>query len=131
MIKKIAFVAHPTTDLQGSLEFYGEILGLERTAYHEMGDKAWVEFDTPDGKTLALDMFSPENAPQPSPYVALETDDIEAELARLKERGVQVMMDLQDNRRPDGTPICKMAIVVDPNGNPIMLHEIAPERAGS
>ena len=58
MIKKIAFVAQPTTDLQGSLEFYGELLGLERTAYHEMGDQAWVEFDTPDGKSIALDMFS-------------------------------------------------------------------------
>ena len=37
--------------------FYGELPGFEKTAEYE--DK-WCEFDTPEGKTIALDSFSPE-----------------------------------------------------------------------
>ena len=92
-------------------------LGLEKTAEYE--DK-WCEFDTPEGKSIALDTFSPEGTP---PYLALETDDIEAELARLKQAGVEVLMDVRDNK------VCKMAIIKDSEGNGLMLHQIAPDRA--
>ena len=57
------------------------------------------------------------------PYLALETDDIEAEVARLKQAGVEILMDVRDNK------VCKMAIVKDSEGNGLMLHQIAPERA--
>ena len=71
---------------------------------------------------LIRDTFSPEGTP---PYLALETDDIVAEVARLKAAGVEVVMDVQDNK------VCKMAIVKDSEGNRLMLHQIAPERANS
>ncbi|MBL4848428.1 MAG: hypothetical protein JKY65_23145 [Planctomycetes bacterium] len=45
----------------------------------------WVEFDAPDGKTIVVEEHSPEGTPC---TLALETDDIEAEVARLKEAGV-------------------------------------------
>ena len=117
MIKKVAFIGHRVNDMERAKKFYGELLGLPQTAEFE---GKWVEFDTPDGKSIALEMFSPEGNP---PYMALETDDIEAEVARLKEAGVQVVLDTQDNK------VCKMAIVQDGVGNNVMLHEIAPERA--
>ena len=71
MIKKIAFIGHPVQDMKRARKFYGELLGLEKTAEYE--DK-WCEFDTPEGKTIALDSFSPEGTP---PYLSLETDDID------------------------------------------------------
>lgn len=117
MIKKVAFIGHRVTDMGAAKKFYGELLGLKETASYQ--DK-WFEFDTPEGKTIALDTFSPEGTP---PYLSLETDDIVAEVARLKEAGVEIVMDLQDNK------VCKMAIIKDPSGNNIMLHEIAPDRA--
>jgi predicted enzyme related to lactoylglutathione lyase len=117
MIKKVAFIGHRVTDMERAKKFYGELLGLEKTAEHE--DK-WVEFDTPEGKSIALERLSPEGTP---PYLALETDDIVAEVARLKAAGVEVLLDLQDNK------VCKMAIIRDSEGNGLMLHEIAPERA--
>jgi len=117
MIKKIAFIGHPVRDLARARKFYGEVLGLELTADYE---GKWCEFDTPDGKSIGLDTFSPEGTP---PYMALETDDIEAEVARLKEHGVRVVMDVQDNK------VCKMALIEDTEGNKLMLHQIAPERA--
>ena len=119
MIKKVAFIGHRVQDMDRAKTFYGELLGLEKTAEHE---GKWCEFDTPEGKTIALETFSPDGAP---PYLALETDDIEAELARLKEAGVEVLMGVQDNK------VCKMAIIKDSEGNGLMLHEIAPERAKS
>ena len=117
MIKKIAFIGHRVQDLERAKKFYGELLGLKQTAEYE---GKWCEFDTPEGKSIALDTFSPEGTP---PYLALETDDIEAEVARLKEAGVTVLMEVTDNK------VCKMAIVKDSEGNGLMLHEIAPDRA--
>jgi predicted enzyme related to lactoylglutathione lyase len=117
MIKKVAFIGHRVTDMDRAKKFYGEVLGLNKTAEYE---GKWCEFDTPEGKTIALDTFSPEGTP---PYMALETDNIEAEVARLQEAGVEVLMPVRDNK------VCKMAIVKDPEGNGIMLHQIAPERA--
>ena len=116
MIKKVAFIGHRVQDLARAKQFYGEVLGLEKTAEYE---GKWCEFDTPEGKTIALDTFSPEGNP---PYMALETDDIEAEVARLKEAGVEVVMDVTDNK------VCKMAFIKDSEGNGIMLHQMAPER---
>ena len=100
-------------------KFYGEVLGLEKTV--DMKDR-WCEFDTPEGKSIGLDTFSPEGTP---PYLALETDDIDAEVARIKEHGVKILLDVTDNK------VCKMAIIEDTEGNKLMLHEIAPERAKS
>lgn len=125
MIKKIAFIAHPTRDMQRAKEFFGDILGLQSS--NDYGD-TWAEFDTPDGKSIALDTFTPKNVESPSVYMALETDDIEAEVARLKERGVQVVMDVWSNEH-EGKLVCKMAVILDPDGNPLMLHEMADWRA--
>lgn len=116
MITKIAFVSHPTRDMAASKKFFGEILGLKLTSSYE--DK-WCEYDTPDGKSIALDQFSPMEG---GPYIALETDNIEKELARLRKRGVPVVVDLMDNK------VCKMAIVKDPAGHRLMLHQMEPAR---
>lgn len=116
MIKKIAFVSHRSKDMDADKHFWGELLGLKLV--NDMGK--WVEFDTPDGKTIAIQQFSPEGSP---PTLALETDNIEAEVARLKEAGVKFHGEIQDNK------VCKMAFAFDPSGNMVMLHEIAPDRA--
>ena len=116
MITKIAFVSHPTRDMAASRKFFADVLGLKQTASYQ--DK-WYEFDTPDGKSIALDSFSP---PDTKPYLALETDDIDKEIARLRKRGVPVVMDVMDNK------VCKMAIIKDPNGHALMLHQIEPSR---
>lgn len=122
MIRKIAFVGHPTRDMEKAKHFYGELLGLKLDSDY---DHPWTEYATPDGKVIALDGFSPDLSPDAGPYLALETDNIEAEVAHLKQAGVTIVKDVWDN----GT--CKMALIQDPSGNELMLHEIAPERSGS
>jgi predicted enzyme related to lactoylglutathione lyase len=125
MIRKMAFVGHPTRDLDRAKRFYGETLGLNHSA--DFGPR-WSEFTTPEGKTIALDTYSPEVVDSPAPYVALETDDIEAELARLREAGVQVVRDVWANEGEAGRAGCWMAVILDPDGNPIMLHQTAEWR---
>ncbi|MGH7549411.1 MAG: VOC family protein [Gemmatimonadota bacterium] len=125
MIRKMAFVGHPTRDLDRAKRFYGEVLGLRHSKDYE---GRWSEFTTPEGKTIALDTYSPEAIDSPTPYLALETDDIEAEVARLREAGVTVVRDIWANHDADEQEICRMAIVLDPEGNPVMLHQTAAWR---
>ncbi|HET6343214.1 MAG TPA: VOC family protein [Gemmatimonadota bacterium] len=125
MIRKMAFVGHPTRDLDRAKRFYGETLGLRLS--QDYGDR-WVEFATPDGKTIALDTFTPEAVDTPVPYLALETDDISGEVARLRQGGAKVIRDVWANQGEDGRELCKMAVVLDPEGNPIMLHQTAEWR---
>ncbi|MHC5064524.1 MAG: VOC family protein [Planctomycetota bacterium] len=117
MIKKIAFVSHRSKDMEKDKHFWGELLGLKLANEYQ---GKWLEFETPDGKTIAVECMSPEGS---GPTLALETDDIEAEVARLKGEGVKFMGEVQDNK------VCKMAFAFDPSGNMVMLHEIAPDRA--
>ena len=78
MIKKMAFVAQPTKNMAAMRTFYGETLGLAPSIDHQ----TWAEFKTPDGKTIALDTYSAQ-MPDAKPYLALESDDIEADMQRL------------------------------------------------
>jgi predicted enzyme related to lactoylglutathione lyase len=125
MITKIAFVAHPTRDMGPMKSFYGDVLGLKQSA--DYGDM-WAEFDAPDGKSIALDTQSPKTMETPPVYMALESDDIEADVARIKESGATVVKDTWTNEH-EGKEICSMAIVLDPEGNMLMLHQMAGWRA--
>jgi predicted enzyme related to lactoylglutathione lyase len=48
--------------------------------------------------------------------VALEVDDFDAAMKRLAERKVKFAMEATE------TPVCRMALIEDPDGNPIMIH---------
>ena len=119
MIKEVAFFAHPTHDMEAAKRFYGEQLGLTPGPDFII----WAEFTTPDGQTIALDTVSAKNSEHPKPYLALETDDLAAEITRLTDAGVTVLMEPWSNHDPNGAEVCRMAIVMDPNGNPVMLHQ--------
>ena len=102
--------------MEADKRFFGELLGLEPTTKNP-GKSA--EFDAPDGKTIAVESQSPEGTPC---MLALETNDIEAEVARLKEAGVPFHGEILDNKT------CKMAFTQTPSGHPIMLHQMSADR---
>lgn len=118
-IKKIAFVAYPSKKTDEARKFWGDLLGLEHKFDHGGEGGCWSEFDAPDGKTIAIDGFAPDDS---QVYLALETDDIEAEVARLKAAGVPIQKDVWDNQ------VCKMALISDPEAQVVMLHQVAPDR---
>jgi len=114
---EIAFSAYPVTDMKRASKFYSEILGLKES--HRFGDenKAWVEYDIGLG-TLAITNFNGNWKPScDGGGVGLEVDDYDATIAHLKARRVKFYWDTQD------TPVCRMALISDPDGNSIYIHK--------
>jgi predicted enzyme related to lactoylglutathione lyase len=134
MITGVDFVCVPSAELDSALEFYGEVLGLERSSLWQRGDEppAGAEFETGNMTiaviaTAALGIaFSPNSVP-----VALQVDDVAVARAELEARGVSFSGETIDSG------VCHMANFRDPEGNALVLHhryapftKPAPRRAG-
>ena len=115
MITDLAFTGTPVTDMQRARAFYEGLLGLKPTL--ESAGGAWVEYDLAAG-TFGIGCYGEDWKPSPDgSAVAFEVDDLDAEVARLKAKGVPVNMEVMD------TPMCRFAIISDPDNNKIMLHK--------
>lgn len=121
MITKVAFVAFAVADPKQVSAFYRDVLGLEAGEF-DVDD--WVEVDAPDGSTLAF-----VREPGVQVYLALETDDLEAEVARLKELGVDIVKDPFPPLAHGEAPFCREAWIKDSVGNLIKLHQRLAEDA--
>ena len=117
-IKEIAFSCYPVVDMARARKFYEEVLGLKPSQVHgEPGGMQWTEYDI-GGGTLALGAGSPEWVPATSGCsVALEVEDFEESMRHLREHGVKFHME------PFTTPVCRMAFVLDPEGNAVCIHK--------
>ena len=120
-LKELAFVGYPVTNFAKARDFYGSILGLKEGAcFEHEGKISWLEYDLA-GQTLALAKASEQWQPNPNGGGAcLEVADLDAALAHVKSRHVRVVMEIQDY------PICRMALIADPDGNTIALHQRKP-----
>jgi catechol 2,3-dioxygenase-like lactoylglutathione lyase family enzyme len=111
----VDFIAVPTQDFEKASEFYGDVLGLERSK--QWGNMPAREFET-GTLTIAVmqsDAFGMEFQPHTHP-IALRVDDVEAMRAELEEKGVKFRADTLDSG------VCHMAFFEDPDGNALMLH---------
>lgn len=114
--KAVDFIGCAVSDLETAVEFYCDTLGLSLEYYNE--DIGWAELGAPP-TTIAIGE-SNENIPLPpgsgGVTMALAVDDVQAAIDELRDAGHDVEMDFVD------TGVCDMAMVADPDGNPIMLH---------
>jgi catechol 2,3-dioxygenase-like lactoylglutathione lyase family enzyme len=114
MIKEIAFIVYPVSDVPRSRRFYEDTLGLK------VGDNwedKWVEYDV-NGVAFAITSWLPDNKPgAPGGNIAFEVDDLDASVRSLKQAGVKFLKDVF------ATPVCRMAIVADPDGNAVIIHK--------
>jgi predicted enzyme related to lactoylglutathione lyase len=129
IVTGVDFVCVPTTDLTAAMEFYGEVLGLERSSvWQRPGQEAMgAEFET-GNLTIAL-VASPrlgiEFRANTVP-IALRVADVEARRGELQARGVAFEADTIDSG------VCRMAHFRDPDGNALMLHRrYAPKARAS
>ncbi len=98
-------------DLQKSLAFYRDALGLIPTVENEHG----VEFHLPDGSTFGL--WQPPDGDMPLGLGPMFTVGDAAGAAKaIRERGG----DIAD---PFESPVCYMAMSKDAEGNPIIVHQ--------
>ena len=117
MLKKVAFTMYPVKDATRARAFYENTLGLARGSHSANGH--WTEYDLPGGGCLAL--FGAGDG-EPSAVaggtIAFEVDDLDALIARLKAQGVGFRSEMIHS------PVCRMSVIVDSEGNAILLHEL-------
>jgi predicted enzyme related to lactoylglutathione lyase len=117
MLQKVAFTMYPVTDMPKARAFYEEVLGLGPS--RSGAASPWVEFDLAGGGCLAITTVTP-NQPSASAggTIAFEVDDLPAMVADLKAKGVAFAAEGIES------PVCRMAIIKDPDGNAIILHKL-------
>jgi catechol 2,3-dioxygenase-like lactoylglutathione lyase family enzyme len=118
-ISQVGTVIVPVTDQDRALEFYVDKLGFEKrtdTPYGE-GDR-WIEV-APQGATTTIAIVPPREGESAGieTRVGFTTEDIDADHAYLKERGVDV--DVEVMRM--GDPVPPMFWFRDPDGNSFLL----------
>ena len=115
MLTEIAFTGTPVTDIKRAREFYEGVLGFKPSM--ESAGGLWVEYEV-GGSTLGLGCYGEIWKPsEQGTCLALEADDFDAEIARLKSLGVKFSME------PMPTPLCHFAMICDPDGNRILIHK--------
>jgi predicted enzyme related to lactoylglutathione lyase len=115
LIQRVDFVAISTKDLPKAVDFYENVLGLERSVYLE--ERNYAEFEIGN---LTLSVLDAEKMGMTHSVrgheIALHVDDVATARTTLEERGVEFRGDTFD------TGVCHMALFADPDGNPLMLH---------
>jgi predicted enzyme related to lactoylglutathione lyase len=115
LVTGVDFVSVPTQDFDAAVAFYGETLGLPRSAYNP--DRNFAEFETGN---LTLSVIVPEKMGMefhPSKnFIALHVEDMEAARASLESAGVTFQGETFD------TGVCYMSFFADPDENALMLH---------
>lgn len=115
---EIAFTCYPVTDMARARTFYEGVLGLKATySVGEPGGMQWTEYDIANG-TLSIGAGAPDWHPgSHGCSVGLEVEDFEASIAHLKANNIRFKME------PFPTPVCRMAFILDPDGNTICIHK--------
>ena len=117
MLKKVAFTMYPVKDMPRARAFYEDVLGLGPSS--SGAQSPWVEFDLPGGGCLAITTVTPsEPSASAGGTIAFEVDDLPAIVADLKAKGAAFAAEGIES------PVCRMAIVKDPDGNAIILHKL-------
>jgi len=112
--KEVAFVAIAVSDAERARKFYQETLELTPSTTAMGG--AWVEYDL-GTVTIGVGCHPAWKASRDGTTVAFEVEDIDAAIAKLKERGVTFDMEKTE------TPVCWMAQFRDPDGNKLVVHK--------
>ncbi|MFL5828178.1 MAG: VOC family protein [Thermoleophilaceae bacterium] len=123
-IKKLGTVCIPVTDQDREIDFYVDTLGFEKRADEPFGGSyRWVEVAPAGADTTIALAPPPEGKPTGNVEtgIALQTDDVDALHADLKARGV----DVDDEVSRMGDPVPPMFWLRDPEGNTLMVVEVA------
>jgi predicted enzyme related to lactoylglutathione lyase len=103
------------------VELYEETLGLKSGSAGNQGDNWWVEYDLPGGGCLALTNFTKEKPSDTAGgMIAFEVEDLDRLMTDLKGKGVTFKSDVIHS------PVCRMAVCLDSEGNSILLHQLKP-----
>lgn len=121
MLRKVAFTMYPAVDMVRARAFYEDVLGLARGAAPD--SVPWIEYDLPGGGCFAITTVTGDKpAAGAGGTIAFEVDDLDATIADLEAKGVTFKSDLIHS------PVCRMRVIEDSEGNSILLHELKNKR---
>jgi catechol 2,3-dioxygenase-like lactoylglutathione lyase family enzyme len=109
------FLIIGSTDVDRSVKFYGETLGLKKGK--QWGKMPAHEFET-GNLTIAVmqsDAFGIEHGTNSHP-IEFRVDDFDAAKAELESRGVEF------RGEPIDSGVCKQTFFADPDGNTLAIH---------
>jgi predicted enzyme related to lactoylglutathione lyase len=122
-ITEIAFTGYSVTNMKRAKAFYESLLGLTKSrgfGQHE-GDDQWAEYDIGAGCLALITGAGDQWPPHPAgTAAAFEVDDFDGYVKKLREAGVTFIFEPQEH------PGCRSAVVADPDGNWLMLHQRKP-----
>jgi len=102
-------------DAPRAIAFYRDVLGIEPVIVYP--DARGAEYELPDGTTFGLWGGGGRVMPfQPSNGILFAVADLDAAVAEVKQRGIAVLMENE-------TPVCRMAMINDTEGNIVTLHK--------
>lgn len=116
MIKKIAFTLYPVKDIARARKFYEDDLGLKAT---ETFGEGWIEYDLAGGCFAITNALGDQVSPSANSggSIAFEVDNLDELTSKLKTKGIEIKMG------PMEFPVCRMTVVIDPEGNAVTLHQ--------
>lgn len=125
MIKALAHICFHVADIDESIAFYADKLGLEHAFDLKDGEGNRLGSYLHAGGRSFIELFRGDLADkaegQSYTHMSLEVDDIEAAVADLRAKGVEVsdpVLAIDDNWQ---------AWLTDPDGNAIELHHYTPK----
>lgn len=115
-VTELAFCCYAVTDMKRARPFYEGVLGLKPTTVMETEHGSWVEYEF--GPYALAIGSSPMFKPGPDGCsAALEVEDFDEAISQLKLNNVKFRVEACR------TPVCRMAMVFDPDGNTICIHK--------
>ena len=113
---ELAFCCYAVTDMKRARAFYEGVLGLKPATVKDSEHGQWTEYEF--GPYALAIGSAPAFKPGPDGCTAaLEVEDFDAAIADLKQKNVKFRIE------PIQTPVCRMAMVFDPDGNTICIHK--------
>jgi catechol 2,3-dioxygenase-like lactoylglutathione lyase family enzyme len=109
-VERVDFINVPTRDATRAFAWYHEVLGLPldpNNSEELRAGQVTVTFWEPEGEGFE---FKPDVG-----GFAVRVRDVEAAKAELEAKGVECV-------GSGDTGVCKMAVVLDPDGNAVILH---------
>jgi predicted enzyme related to lactoylglutathione lyase len=115
-VVELAFCCYAVTDMPRARAFYEGVLGLKPTTVIDSEHSKWIEYEF--GPYALAIGAAPIFKPSPDGCAAaLEVEDFDGAIAELKQSNVKFRIE------PFQSPVCRMAMIFDPDGNTIGIHK--------
>ncbi|MBI5629382.1 MAG: VOC family protein [Elusimicrobia bacterium] len=106
-------MVYPVKDMARARKFYEEALGLKLTKNFKDG---WIEYHLDNGCFAITTMGEDATPSANSGQIAFEVDDVDAVVNKLRDHGAAIKVE------PSSGSVCRMAEVLDPEGNALCIH---------